>query len=62
MGTEKKIRRQDAKYTKATKKYTEKTGDAPFEAFVGGKKEGKKVRRISKRLGKLYEKPLFAKK
>jgi len=59
--TERRIRRQEKKYTKATKKYTEKTGDAPFEAFYSGK-SGKKVRRISKRLGKLYKKPLFAKK
>jgi len=60
--TENRIRKQETKYTTATKKYTKKTGNAPYEAFIGGKKEGKKVRRISKRLGKLYKKPLFAKK
>ena len=60
--TERRIRRQEKKYTKAAEKYRAKTGNLPYEAFVGGKKEGKKVRRISKRLGKLYAKPLFAKK
>tara|TARA_R100001594_G_C3843039_1_gene216397 strand:- start:59 stop:244 length:186 start_codon:yes stop_codon:yes gene_type:complete len=60
MALERRIQRKEKRYSKAARKYTEKTGEAPYTAFtpipLGGGKPGKKLRRINRKLGKLYRK------